>query len=167
MQPKLSDLTTPEVKRAVGAYLLARAYAETMRERVDEIERQILAECPIYAAERWGGEQILTGKRLYLASDDAKALLEDFYAEANHRERKAGLKHKDMPDEHCPALVAESKQCDAENLLIDISGRPFGVNCSKLLTGGQALERRQKWIDLVVGCIVNLSDFRNPLTGRK
>jgi hypothetical protein len=163
-----SAFLTPALTSYVSAYLMSRAYAETMRQRVDAIERAILTECPIYAdtdrrCSTGTPEQIFSGKDLWLCSDEA--LCADFYAEANKRERAAGLKPDSMPDDHCPALVAEHLQLQMEWKLIDESGRPFGVNSGNIMCCSNGLENRQKWIDLVVGFVVNSPGFKNPLTG--
>lgn len=158
-KPQMADVLTHEVKSCVNAYLMARAYAETMRERINAIYRDILTECPIY--ETRSGKPILDPERLYLCEDDA--LVRDAWDEANKRERAAGIKPDLMPDEHCPALAAEFMQTKAENMLIKASGAPFGVTNNSLLCAG--LGKRQKWIDLIVSLVVSQPDFRNPLTG--
>ena len=95
-QPKLQDFTTPEVKSAVNAYLLARVYAETMREKVNAIYHDILTEHPVYADRyassdrmRGNGEQILDPDQLYMSEDEET--IKEVYAEANKRTRAAGL----------------------------------------------------------------------------
>jgi hypothetical protein len=42
------DDITPEVENAVNAYLLARAYAETMRESVDKVYAAVLVDIPMF-----------------------------------------------------------------------------------------------------------------------
>lgn len=162
---------TPAVKAAVKAYLMARARAEVIRAEVDKIERAILAECPLTnGLEQEHGEpprKITDPKHVYLCTDEA--LTSDYYAECNHRERKAGLKPADMPDTHCPALCAEHLVTQAEWAIETAAavmlGLPFDgreLN-GRLLSLG--LEARHKFIDLVVGLVVNLPDFKNPVTG--
>ena len=158
--PKMSDLITPEIRSCVNAYLMARAYAETMRKHVDAIHREILTECPIYADIHGHKDQILESKDLYLCSNEA--LCHDFYDESDKRLRAAKLKPDDMPHDHCPALVAEHLQVKCEWMLLDASGKPFGFSADTPWT----MEHRQQWIDLVVGLIVNQPDFKNPLTGK-
>lgn len=169
-QPKLTPemLLTPEVKSYVNAYLMARAYAETVRERINAIHLQILTECPIYS-DRYEGRgvveeprQILRSKDLYLCTNDA--LCKDFYAEANKRERECGLKPASIEDGYCPALVAERLQMQIEHKLVEASGRLFGVTVNSLLCAAHGLERLAQWIDLVVQMVANSPDFKNPLT---
>ena len=153
MTEKITDIATHEVTRYVEAYLVARAYAETMREEVNKIYRDILTECPVCADD---GTQILSPDRLYLCSDDD--LVRDVYAEANKREREAGLKPADMPNDYCPALVAETLKIEAENRLIEAAGRPLGIDNNTLLCAG--LDKRQRFIDLVVGLVLSLPNFK-------
>ena len=148
---------TPELIQAVNAYLMAKAYAQVMRERVDAVHREILTECPIYA-DRDEGQQILRSHDLYLCSNEA--LCADFFAEANHRLRKLGIKPADMADNHCPALVAENLVCKTANFLADVSGRPFGVTAHKLLCAGMA--KFDEWIELNCKFVVNSPGYKAP-----
>lgn len=159
-KPALNEVVTPEVKSLVNAYLLQRALAETMREKVDAVYREILTEIPVYAEDR--GDRVYTYQLLYLCSDDA--LCEKIYAEGNKRLRALKLKPDDMPDGYCPALVAEDKQVKIETALIDAAGAKFGIDSDKLLCAG--LKTRQEFIDLVVKLVVSLPGFKNPLTGK-
>lgn len=159
-KPKMHEVLTDEVRSCVNAYLMARAYAETMRARVDEVHRKILTECPIYA-DKSDGRQILTSGDLYLSKNEVHC--RDFYDEADKRLKAAKIKPNDMPTDWCPALVAENLQTKTERLLIDASGEPFGVTYHNLLCAG--LDARQKWLDLIVEMVVNSRGFKNPLTG--
>lgn len=159
MKTNPKDLDRPAVHSLVSAYLMARAYAETMRASVDMIHGQILAECPIMEDKR-DGAPITASKDLYLSSDDAACA--DFYAEANKRLRAANLKPADMPDEHCPALVAEHLLTRIERELIDESGKAFDVTADKLICAPRGLENWKKWIDLVCSFIVPLPHFKAP-----
>lgn len=150
-----------EVRSCVNAYLIARAHAETMRKAVDEIEHQILEELPIYDTKRPGGRRLYRGDDLYL-TDDAEACA-GFYAEANRRERASKLKPANMGDEYCPALVAENLQRDAERLLIDTTGEPFGVTHEKVWCAADAAQNSKAWIDSVVGFIVRQPGYISPL----
>lgn len=163
---------TPAVKEAVKAYLMARARAEVIRAEVDKIERAILAECPLTnGLEQEYGEparKITEPKYVYLCTDEV--LLADYYAECNHRERKAGLKPAEMPDSHCPALCAEELATQAEWAIETAAavmlGLPFDgkeLNGRLLCMG---LDVRHRFIDLIVKLVVNLPDFKNPLTGQ-
>jgi hypothetical protein len=56
--------------------------------------------------------------------------------------------------------VAERLLIDIENKLIDASGKPLGISHN---SPGLYLETRKKYLDLVVGMIVNMPGFKNPL----
>jgi len=169
-KPKIS----PELRSAVRAHLMARAYAETMRERVNAIYLEILAEAPIYAERHEGrrgssldGRPILDPQKLYLASEEDMPLVEEAWAEADKRSRAAGIKPDDMPHSHCPALVAEALQIKTEWLVIEAGARMMGMEDpeefnDRLLCLG--LEKRKEFLDLLCGLIVNESGFCNPLT---
>lgn len=151
-------IATPTVKSLVGAYLMARVLAESMREQVNAIYLDILTECPIYG-DRDGG-QILDPGHLYLCSN--MSLVQDAWAEADRRERKAGLKPVGMLNSHCPALVAEHGLLKVEWEIIKTSGEKLGITNTKLLCAGGS-KMRQKFIDLVVGLVISLPDFKSPL----
>jgi hypothetical protein len=141
---------TPEVKELVCKYLAAHVKAEVTRAEVDKITAKILAEFPLYATIK-DSKRITDPKYTWLCGDDAR--MATFYAMTDKAERAAGLKPTSMPDDYCPALVAEDEQRQAENALIEASGGPLGVSNEGLLCSGhgKGLENRQKWIDLVVG----------------
>ena len=159
--PTIHDIT-PGIKSGVGGVLMARAYAETMRAQVDAVHREILTECPVYA-DRWGEtHQILNSGDLYKSSDEV--LCRDFYDEANHRLRKVGLKPQSMHDDHCPALVAERLLTIAESALIEAAAEVFeGITVNRLICAG--LDKYRRWVDMLCRVVVNLPDFKNPLTG--
>lgn len=153
---RMKEIISPEVISYVKSYLMARARAETLREAVDNIYREILKEKPVYITEGFGshtGERITEGFDLYLCTDKEAA---EIYAEADKRERANGIKPKEMQTDYCPALVAENLQREVENLLINASGKPIGVSCSDLI----GLDLRRKWIDLIVKAVVNMPYFR-------
>lgn len=152
----INDIT-PEIKEAVKAFLLSRVYAETMRDEVDKVHKEILTECPIYADRFEEVKQIFKSDDLYLCSDDN--LCQEFYDEANKRLRNCGLKPDSMPDSHCPALVAEHLQVIAANSLIDVAEALTGIK----RTDVYMLDDRKKYIDLLCKLVVNLPDWENPL----
>ena len=170
MKAKLTEQdVTQDVKSSVSAYLLARAYAETMRAAVDKIEREILTECPLTnGLEIEHGqpkEDITEPKYVYLCTDED--MLKDYYSETNKRLRAANLKPDTMQDDYCPALVAEELQRETERLVIGAGTEMMGLEfdgkemCHRLLCKG--LDTYQKFIDLLVGLVVSLPDFKSPL----
>ena len=179
MEEKMSIKdVTPAVKSAVTAYLVARAYSETMREKVNEAYREALEIFALYTDATFGKEsrrkrsqieRIYSPDKMYLSGDEetVKAVYED----VNFHLRKKGLKPDAMPDDHCPALVAEHLQSKTELLVLDASANMLGMGIDgtelnlKLLCGanGKGLEQRQRFIDLVAGLVVNLPDFKSPI----
>ena len=166
------DSTKPQitqaVKSSVNAYLMARAYAETMREKVDPFYTEALAIHPIYTdlttRANTEVERIYNREQMFLSEDDETC--KEIYADVNFHLRKAGLKPDNMPDSHCPALVAEHLQIKTEHILIDAAAEMLGENGEfrhTLLCNG--LGAYKKFIDLVVKLVVNMPDFKNPLTG--
>jgi len=155
--PTINDIT-PTIKSCVNSYLIAKVFAETMREKVNKVHREILTERPIYA-DKDDGRQIFESKYLYLCSDEN--LCEDFFREANIRLRKAGLKPPKMGDEFCPALVAERLLTEAEHALIEATREIFrDVTVYKLLCHG--LDSFHKYIDLWCKVVINLPDYKPP-----
>ena len=159
-----------QLRPAVDAVLVAMAHAQLMREKVDAIQREILAECPLTPGElalKLGEPEPITDpKEVYLCEDAAQ--LEDYYAECDKRERAAGLKPADMEKEHCPALVAENIQMEAEHLMLDTfaelikfegGGKLFR---HRLLCRGLDEFNRAK--DLCIKIVVNMPGYKNPLS---
>jgi len=158
---------TQAVKSSVNAYLMARAYAETMREKVDEVYKETLDIFPLYTdLERRGGDKtqrIYNPGRMYLSKDDETC--KDVYADVNFQLRKKGIKPDSMPDGHCPALTAEHIVVKTKHLLIDSMAEMLGEDDDfqhKLLCAG--LDKYQEFIDLAVRLVVNMPGFKNPLT---
>jgi len=163
MKPTIKNVLTKENKSLVNAYLMARAFSETMTEKVEEIQKEILEECPIFENTYGRSAKIVNFDKLYMHEGDVT----DLYNESDIRTRAAGLKPADMEKDYCPALVAKSLLSDIENKLIEASGRPFKVTNNGLLCSGngKGLENRQKWIDLIVKMVVNAPGFKNPMKG--
>lgn len=159
------------LKSAVSAYLVSRAFAETMREKVDEIDRAILADCPLKLAPRWKEraenlpDLITEPKDTYLCDDQNQ--LDDFYQERHKRQGEAHLKPDNLPFEHCPALVAENNLVKCEHLVIRAAAEMMGeklITPQKVICAG--LDKYQQFIDLSVRLVVNLPDFKSPLAIR-
>ena len=169
MEKMTAKDVTQSVKTSVSAYLMARAYAETMRERVDKIESAILVECPLpndlEQKRGLAARQITDPNHVYLCTNDD--YLQDYFQETDKRLREAGYKPDDMSKDHCPALVAEHLQTETEWILLDCASDMMKMGLDgqelnhRLLCKG--MDKRQEFIDLVVGLVVNLPDFKNPL----
>lgn len=159
----IADIS-PAIKTAVGAVLLAKAYAEVKREQVDKVNREILTECPLSngleVEHGQSHEDITDPKLVYLCTN--QDLLDDYYAESNKRLRERGIKPPEMPDSYCPALVAEDVLRTAEHVLVEAAEPVFGVSLDQITC---YLDKYHQYIDLLCGLVVNLPDFKNPLTG--
>jgi len=167
---------TQAVKSAVNAYLMARTLAECERARVDEIANNILKEIEFYPAKEWAEmrcketERITDHKRSYLMSNEDH---KDFLLYLKDDLIKSGYEIKSIPGEAehsycCPALTAESLQSDTERLIIEAAAEMLGETGDfhhTLLCNG--LDKYNQFIDLVVKMVVNMPDFKNPLTGEK
>jgi len=145
---------TDDVRRAVAAYLVARAKAEVLREAVDAVFAEILAEREIYPAEEWRkcGDvgRILDHDRLSWSElHDFNAVI----AEASCIERERGIKPADMEEQYCPALVAEHAQLEAEWAILKAGFAMIGSPADdwKRLYG----DKRAQFLDLVVRLVVN------------
>lgn len=152
-----SKMTVPALKRwsiknkdlALSVASIT-AYAKVMRERVNEIQREVLEEIPMFTdckVCREKGEpvtRIYEGDRLYRSGDDAGYAR--YLLESDKREREAGLKPSEMPRDHCPALVAEHAQCKAENILMDSAKTVTGIGSQDVW-----LERRTEYLRMLMG----------------
>lgn len=173
-------MITPEqipqsVKSAVNAYLMARTYAECMREKVNEVYKETLEIFPLYTdmyadleskRRRVEVKRIYDPADMYLSKDEDTC--KDVYKDVDFQLRKKGLKPDSMPNDHCPALVAEHLQTKTERILIDAATEMLGQNGNfrhTLLCNG--LDKYYQFIDLVVKLVVNLQGFKNPLTGKR
>ena len=176
-----SDGPPEAVKTAVNAYLLAQANAETLTEHGESIQRELLATADYYPAAEWVekyGEDrtpIREPKEVYLMDDDEGNA---YFADTRRALEDAGFKieqsHPEDPyySYKCPALVAQGIQRTAARCLIICGARWIGVENPEdfpglLLQQENGLQKRQEFIDLLCRLIVNMPDFRNPLTGAK
>lgn len=157
MKLKITDIT-PAIKHSVNTVLLAKAYAQTEREKMNAIDQSILMDA-IY----WSDPKRTEGKKIRiidpkdtwrLADEEAK----DFFAERDIRILKAGYKLKPG---YCPALIAENLLIKTEQLLVESAEPIFGVSLQQLLCAGMA--KYHKYIDLLCSLVVKLPDFKNPL----
>ena len=151
---------TPGMKSSVRAYLMSRAYAETVREAIDKAYVKVLKDFPIYEdldIRGISGDRIVTEKTMYLSTD--KKTCKAIYDEIDSELRKAGLKPDDMPDDHCPALVAEEIQRQAERLVIETTAEMLGEEdfLHRLICHG--IDKYREFIELVTKMIVNMPNF--------
>jgi hypothetical protein len=173
MKTKLTiEDVTQGLKTSVGAYLLARARAEVIREKVDKIEREILESACYFSSPLLAGHSITKritepSESYLLKEDDAR----DYFLDVKAALIESGFNIKEVPNEaehhyFCPALTAESLQNKTEHLIIENGAEMLGENPKdfsyRLLCAG--LEKYKQFIDLCVKLVVNLPDFKKPLT---
>lgn len=135
--------------------LKATAFAQLERERVDAYVRPIFLR---YEFRHEGTGEILTDPdRIYLAGDspEVEARCKEYFAECDRAHREHGF---DGPDGHCPALVAESLQRDAEQLLLDAMAQMSSDATGTPVDGidfCRSLELRAKALDWALTVTVN------------
>jgi hypothetical protein len=148
----------------VNAYLLARTVAEARRDEVDATKRRLLAEGHYFTSAKWAPRMPV--KRIL--SPDGDWLMDDeqakgYYAALDAAHKAAGY---DLEPGHCPALVAEHVQTQAEWALIEAAQKWFPevtndrLLCGTKTTGG--VETRQQYIDLLVKLVVNAPGYVAP-----
>lgn len=164
MTPKITmaQIDRPEFHSAARAVLLATAHAQLQRERMDALDRELLAErawmTDLNLPPHEPSKRITEPKDTWLMSDaDGK----NYHAERQRRIDAMGYR---LPDGHCPALTAEHIQRQAERVLVDLAAPLFGMDADKLLCAG--LENYRKFIALTMKLIVSLPSFRPPNLAR-
>jgi hypothetical protein len=136
--------------RLAEAVLLAQAFAEHERARVDAYVLPIFKRYRFTMAERWTGpgyeKLIEKPSDLYLAGEDGpdlEAKTAAYYAECDTAHRAHGFHG---PAGHCPALSAEHLLIEAEGQLIDAAEPLFGIERGRLYG-----ENRRKYLALLIG----------------
>jgi hypothetical protein len=156
---KNADKVYKAIRGNVETLLIAKAFAMAERERVDAIERQVLAEQLYYA----DGERVTDPKKSYRMDETTFAA---YYAKVQAIHVKNG--YADAANGYCPALVAEDLQRKAEHALIEQVREFFpNVTVNSLLCCANGLERYKKFIDLLIGLVVNHPTFKAPKLPRK
>lgn len=166
------DSVTDGLIDAVADYLVAVAWADTIRPEVEEIQTWVLSnevelyerEYPDTSRRKRNAERITENKHVYLAyTEEGKASEEVnlYYDLMDIHLREAGLKPDDMSHDHCPLLVAEHDITKAKWRIMDESAKMLELDMdgrelnSRLLSSG-GVKMHQKWVDLNVGLVVNL-----------
>lgn len=144
-------LPTPEMIRAAETVFLAIAHTETIRPIVTAYQKKILADMQVPYADEWQrrgmhtGEVVLNPDHTYLMED---ADFRHYLKRCREEQAKAGL-HTDSPD-HCPLLVAECLQRDAEHALIAIMVPVTGLTFDQIMRSSHAMENLKKYLDLTL-----------------
>lgn len=155
-----TDLTpkdvTPALIDAVASYLVFRTVAKVRREEVDEVQRAVLQEMTLMDDSR----RIFDPDRTYLCEDTEA--LQQYWTEVDGRLRAEKIKPEEMQLDHCPALVAEQEQLQAEWHILDESAKMLdiyedsGSLNNSLLCQKDGLAKRQQFIDLTVKLVLSL-----------
>jgi hypothetical protein len=149
-----AELDSAELDSAVTAYLLAKAHAEAVRERVDRIKSEILEDIPLYVSQEKIHRE--PGARITHPKDDWQAdegPFNSYLCEVDERLKADGIKPATMERDKCPALVSEHILCKAEGLLCEIAGKPFGLTRNMLLCSG--IEAIRQFTDLVCSYVLS------------
>ena len=154
---------TPKLIEAGYAYIAAKAATKVIAATVNPIQVNILQAFEFYndleAKHGLPRQRITDPKDLYLSENEEG--IQAYYAAVDQRLKAEGIKPQDMDSDHCPVLVAESEQHEAEYVLITEAARMMEVDepedfSNKLLCQRNGLEKRQEFIDLVAALVVNL-----------
>jgi len=145
----------------VNNYLEARARAEVLRERVDRIKRAAMMAHKL--TDRDTLQPLTDPGDAWLAIDQE---FNEYLKTVNVMARELGIKPDSMPDEYCPALVAEDEMRRAEHAIIYEASRSMAeevpgmatVTANGLLCLG--LDKYKQFIDLVVMRTLKAPNFK-------
>ena len=161
MKPKEILKKAPGLPAATNAVLLATALAKAERERIDKMQREVLNERPYAMNPEYLQEgqdhRITDPKRSYLMCDNDFAI---YHEECQRRIIAMGYK---VPKDHCPALIAERLQMEAEHALIEAAGPLTGLDDPMLLLQQKdGLEKYKKYVDLILKMMLALPGYVPP-----
>lgn len=147
-----ADTMARALRHYVDLLLVCMTLAQVEREKCDKIQRRLLG------SGRYGGDG--NPKTTYLLPDEAS---NRYHADLDAAYREAG--YADLKPGYCPALIAEHDQTKAEWALIEASAEFMtGVTNNGLLCLG--LEKRQQYLDLLIGLVVNHPNYKPPTSRR-
>ena len=139
----------------VNAVLLAMTLSKFERERMDAVDRKLLAEMAVLHRET--GERITDMKLTYLGRD------EDMAPYWVRRQEEIDAMGCDLPKDHCPALVAEHLQMDAEHAMIEAAEEFFPcVTLNSILCSSGGLAKLETYKDLLIKLVVNAPGYTPP-----
>ena len=157
----------PDLFDLCNAWLNSKAFAEIISEEVIRIQTQVLKDIPVHAwtdpnpkraGTGWNGHRITDPKETYLAlkpGDPSNDPLVPYWNACDKAEREAGIKPADMDLDHCPALVARTKQLEVEWELFRITGEIMDVPALDLYG-----DKRAQFLDLTIRALVNHPHFK-------
>jgi len=120
-----------------------RRKAAVLREAVDKIKKVILAEMQLKDED---GNIVLNPDASWTIEPEEDLLL--FHSKLQKCVRQQIQGANELPDDHCPALVAESDLRDAENDLLRAICPFVGADPKQVMVAKSEL--RQKFIDLTL-----------------
>jgi hypothetical protein len=144
----LAYLQSQEFKTLSKAVLLAMAFAQAERERVNGYILPLFEMYDFYPAQRFSDKgvpaaRIADPKYIYRSDDDA--LAEKWFAECDKEHRAHGFTG---PHGHCPALIAEDLQRRAERWLLESACPAHGIDVDALYCDLDAIKRM---LELLLG----------------
>lgn len=132
---------------AAKAVLMAQAFAELERERVDAYIAPIFASYTFPVRADWQkryGPVVKVPKDLYLS--DAEDLCTNYYEDCDRAHRAHGFTG---PKGHCPALIAENLLMRAQSALIRLAEPLTGIDPDRVYG-----DDRKQYLHILVGACV-------------
>ena len=165
--PTIADVERMAADRhmhgVVNAYIMAKAYAQTWRERVEPIRRDVLRLIGATYADKHGRRTgpISNPKHAWLMSDEQHR---EWCAELDHEYRSRGWLDKSDDIGVCPALKAEELERQAARAVLLAASEYVDIlEPDALLCAG--IEKYREGVRIVCGLIVNHSTYRRPKIG--
>jgi hypothetical protein len=148
----------PEFARLAAAHIVAKTVAQATKERVDKYVRVVFDMFEFHVSPRMmergirrEDNPITEPNDLFLSEEKDK--LREYYALCDVAHRTAGY---NLPEGHCPALIARCRETDAENALLQYTDSKLGTPFADCY-----LEKRDNALDLILGIAL-----QNPATER-
>lgn len=142
---------TPEMIQATNAVLMAMAYTETIRPRIEKIQNELITFWKFEPCQKWKDrkisdlpEVITKWKHSYMLSDEDAKLL---FAEYDEQIKKAGF---NVEPGYCPLLIAEDVERRTKRFLIDVMEPTIKMSADELICSKNGLENYKKVIDLTL-----------------
>ncbi len=158
MKPQDILKKAPDLKEAVNALLLAKTYAIAERKRIDAMQRTILQN-DVYTIRpeyrREGQDPRITDPKVSYLMDD-----EQFMKYHTLCQDQIVAMGYNVPKDHCPALIAERIQTEAEHLVIECAEPLTGLKVNQLLCNG--MDNYHKYVDLCCKMIVSMPGYVAP-----
>jgi hypothetical protein len=158
---KLKDqLNNQALFSLVNSWLNAKAHADFIRGKVDQIQRRVLEEVPLYqsAGGRLHGDGArITDPRLTFMCEDEDAC-QRYFDRCEEEEDKANLR-AGLKKGYCPALVAEERLVYISHAIADIVCPFLDIDKNELFCQGDGVDTWNKFINLIVKAVVNHPNF--------